>query len=103
MGIKSNIIDFMEEKLYKPMLKEELAVQFGITGKEIKEFYKVLDEMEKEGIIFQTKSGRYGLVSKMNLVVGKLEGNEKGYAFLIPDDKTREDIFIPAEGTNGAM
>lgn len=103
MGIKSNIIDFMEEKLYKPMLKEELAVQFGITGKEIKEFYKVLDEMEKEGIIFQTKSGRYGLVSKMNLVVGKLEGNEKGYVFLIPDDKTREDIFIPAEGTNGAM
>lgn len=103
MGIKSNIIDFMEEKLYKPMLKEELAVQFGITGKDIKEFYKVLDEMEKEGIIIQTKSGRYGLVSKMNLVVGKLEGNAKGFGFLIPDDKERDDIFIPAEGTNGAM
>lgn len=103
MGIKANIIDFMEEKLYKPMLKEELAAQFGIKGKEIKEFYKVLDEMEKEGVIIQTKTGRYGLVSKMNLVVGKLEGNEKGFAFLIPDDKEKEDIFIPAEGTNGAM
>jgi len=103
MGIKSNIIDFMEEKLYKPMLREELAIQFGITGKDIKEFYKVLDEMEKEGIIIQTKSGRYGLVSKMNLIVGKLEGNEKGFAFLIPDDKEREDVFIPAENTNGAM
>jgi len=103
MGIKSNIIDFMEEKLYKPMLKEELAIQFGITGKDIIEFYKVLDEMEREGIIIQTKNGRYGLVSKMNLVVGKLEGNEKGFAFLIPDDKEKEDVFIPAEGTNGAM
>lgn len=103
MGIKSNIVDFMEEKLYKPMLKEELATQFGIEGKETKEFYKVLNEMEKEGIIIQTQSGRYGLVSKMSLVVGKLEGNAKGFAFLIPDDKEIEDIFIPAENTNGAM
>lgn len=103
MGIKSNIIDFMEEKLYKPMLKEELAVQFGIEGKEIKEFYKVLQDMEKEGIIIQTKNGRYGLVSRMNLIVGKLEGNVKGFGFLIPDDKEIDDIFIPAEGTNGAM
>lgn len=103
MGIKSNIIEFMEEKLYKPMLKEELAIQFGIKDTEIKEFYKILDEMEREGIIIQTKNGRYGLVSKLNLIVGRLEGNQKGFAFLIPDDKEREDIFIPAEATNGAM
>ena len=77
MGIKSNIIEFMEEKLYKPMLKEELAIQFGIKDTEIKEFYKILDEMEREGIIIQTKNGRYGLVSKLNLIVGRLEGNQK--------------------------
>jgi len=103
MGIKSNIIDFMEEKLYKPMLKEELAIQFGIEGPEIREFYRILEEMENEGIIIQTKNGRYALVSKLNLIVGKLEGNQKGFAFLIPDDREREDIFIPAEATNGAM
>ena len=28
----------MEEKQYKPMLKEELAVNLDIEGKEIKEF-----------------------------------------------------------------
>lgn len=103
MGIKSNIVDFMKEKLYKPMLKEELAVQFGIKGPETKEFYKILEEMENEGIIIQTKNGRYGLVSKFRMYVGKLEGNQKGFAFLIPDDKDRDDIFIPAEATNGAM
>lgn len=103
MGIKSNIIDFMEEKLYKPMLKEELAIQFGIESNEIKDFYKVLEDMEKEGIIIQTKNGRYALVSKLNLIVGKLEGNQRGFAFLIPDDREREDIFIPSEATNGAM
>ena len=72
MGIKSNIIEFMEEKLYKPMLKEELAIQFGIKEKDIGCFYKVLEEMEKEGIIIKTKNDSYGLIHKMNLIVGKI-------------------------------
>ena len=103
MGIRQRIINFMEEKLYKPMLKEELAVNFGLEGKEIETFYKVLEEMEKEGIIIRTRNERYGLVDKMNLVVGRIDGNEKGFGFLIPEDKTKEDIFIPAEDMNGAL
>lgn len=103
MRIKTRVIDFMEEKIYKPMLKEELANQFEIEGKGVKEFYKVLKEMEKEGLILETQNGRYGLVSKMNLVLGKLDGNERGFAFLIPEDKEMDDVFIPAEGANGAM
>ncbi|CCQ95219.1 Ribonuclease R [[Clostridium] ultunense Esp] len=103
MGIKRNIINFMEERLYKPMLKEELATQFGLEGKEINAFYKVLEEMEKEGVIIKTRNDRYGLIHRMNLVVGRLEGNEKGFGFLVPDDKEKEDIFIPAEEMNGAI
>lgn len=103
MGIKRNIISFMEERLYKPMLKEELAINFGLEGKEIRAFYKVLGEMEKEGIIIKTRNDRYGLIQRMNLVAGKLEGNEKGFGFLIPDDRQIEDIFIPAEEMNGAV
>ena len=103
MGLRRNIIKFMEEKLYKPMLKEELAIKFGLEGKEMEAFYKVLEDMEKEGTIIKTRNERYGLIDKMNLIVGKLEGNEKGFAFLIPEDRTRPDIFIPAEETNGAI
>ena len=103
MGIRKNIINFMEDKVYKPMLKEELAIQFGLEGKEMKAFYKVLEDMEKEGTIIKTRNERYGIVDKMNLIVGKLEGNEKGFGFLIPDDRTKEDVFIPAEEMNGAI
>lgn len=103
MGIKRNVINFMEEKLYKPMLKEELAIKFGLEGKEINAFFRVLEEMEKEGIVIKTRNERYGLVHRMNLIVGKLEGNEKGFGFLVPDDKEKEDIFIPAEEMNGAI
>ena len=103
MSLRENIIDFMEEKVYKPMSKEELACEFGLKGKEIKVFYKVLGDMEKEGIIIKTRNELYGLVEKMNLVVGRIEGNEKGFGFLIPEDKTRDDIYISSEEMNGAL
>ena len=76
MGIKGNIIEFMEEKLYKPMLKKELAIKFGLEGKEMNIFYQVLEDMEKEGVIIKLRNERYGLIDRMNLVAGKLEGNE---------------------------
>src|SRR5699024_4520847 len=31
------------------------------------------------------------------------EGHERGFGFLIPDDNTREDVFIPIESMDGAM
>ncbi len=46
------------------MLKEELAIQFGLEGKEIEVFYNILKDMEKEGIIIKTRNERYGLVEK---------------------------------------
>ena len=93
----------MEEKLYKPMLQEELAEVFEINKGEVNDFYKVLNSMEKEGIIIKTRNDRYGLPEKMSLVVGILQGHEKGYGFVIPEDKTKSDIFIPADVMNGAM
>ncbi|MCR2043105.1 ribonuclease R [Anaerosalibacter massiliensis] len=103
MNIKRNIVNFMDEKLYKPMTREELAKSFEIGKGEEKTFYNVLEDMEKEGTIIKTRNERYGLPEKMNLVVGKLEGNEKGYGFLVPEKKDREDIYISAENINGAL
>lgn len=103
MSLRENIINFMEEKIYKPMSKEELASEFGLKGKEMKVFYKVLEEMEKEGIIIKTRNQLYGLVEKMNLIAGKIQGNEKGFGFLIPEDKTKEDVYISSEEMNGAL
>jgi ribonuclease R len=103
MSIREIIIEFMEEKNYKPMLKEELAVHFDIGKGELKEFYKILDSLEKEGIIIRNNKDKYGLIKSDYLVVGVLQGHERGYGFVIPHDKTKDDIFIPAENMNSAM
>lgn len=36
-------------------------------------------------------------------ITGKIQGNERGYAFLLPDDKTKGDYFISHSDLKGAM
>ena len=103
MPIRERIIELMNNDNYRPSSKEELAVEFDIERKYLEEFYQVIYDMEKEGTIVKTRNGKYGLIDNDHLVTGKLQGHEKGFGFLISKDKSRDDIFIPAENMNGAM
>lgn len=103
MTIRLKITELMEEKNYKPMLKEELSIHFDIEKKDRQDFYKILEGLEKEGIIIKAKNERYGLLSSEYLITGVLEGHERGFGFVVPKEKTRGDVFIPAENMNGAM
>jgi len=38
-----------------------------------------------------------------NVIKGRLQGNERGFAFLIPDNPEQEDYFIPHSDLRGAM
>ena len=102
MKIRETILAFMEEQAYKPMNIKELKQVFGVTKHEYKDFEKMLKDMEKDGQIVKTRTEHYGIPARMGLVVGKLQGHQKGYGFVIPEEE-REDIFIPASSMNGAM
>lgn len=103
MSIREKIMEFINSKDYKPMIKEEILVRFRIDYGSRKEFYKILDSLEKEGLLIKTINERYAPINNEYLVVGVLEGHERGYGFVVPDDKDRDDIFIPAENMAGAM
>src|SRR5690606_21606366 len=94
----------MKEEAYKPLTVQELEEAFGISGSEdFKEFVKALVIMEEKGLVVRTRSNRYGLPEKMNLVRGKVTGHSKGFAFVMPDDKEMDDVFIPPNELNNAM
>jgi ribonuclease R len=103
MVIKDEVIRLMGEKKYKPLLREELAQKFGIGKKEYKEFFSVLEDLEKEGKILKATNNRYGLLNDEYLVVGKLESHEKGFGFVVSKDRLGEDVYIPADAMNAAM
>ena len=100
---KERILAFMREDAYKPLLFSELVIVLDVPKSDIEVFENLLKELEQEGSIFKTHKNRYGVPERMNLIVGYLQGNERGYGFVIPDDANIRDIFISSENLNGAM
>lgn len=103
MQLREAIIKYMKEKAYRPLLAEELAYRLGIANKDLSLFLDVLRDMEREGDIVRTRKGRYGIPERMDLIVGHLQCHQNGFGFVIPRDEFYEDVYIPAEGLNGAM
>lgn len=102
MNISETLVDFMKEQAYKPMTSQELARVFGISKQDRADFEKILKSMEKDGLILKTRTEHYGIPEKMGLVVGKLQGHQKGFAFVIPETD-RQDVFVTSSNLNGAM
>lgn len=103
MNLKEKILEFMKEEAYKPLTLNELLQELEVEWVMKKELLKILNELENEGKIIFTRAQRYGIPEKMNLVIGTLDGNQKGFAFLRPDNKELKDIFISPVDMNGAM
>jgi len=103
LEIKKVILEFMKERAYNPMAAEELLDNLELQRMDMADFLQILREMEAEGDIIKTRKKRYGIPEKMDLVVGRLQCNQRGFGFVLPRDEMYEDIYIPADGINGAM
>jgi ribonuclease R len=98
------LLAFMKEEAYKPLTVQELEEAFGISeAVDFKDFVKALVVMEEKGFIVRTRSNRYGLPEKMNLLRGKVTGHARGFAFVKPEEPGIDDIFLPPTELNGAL
>ena len=100
MSIREQLLTAFEEGSISKMTANEICRVFAIPYREKKRLTDVLDRMVDDGLIFQDNGGRYGTASSLGLIKGKICGNERGFAFLLPEDKTLhpDDYFIPRKG-----
>lgn len=101
--MNERILEFMREKAYSPLTLEELIDAFSVPGERSAAFKTQLTEMEAKGLVIKTRWDRYGVPERMNLVVGRIQGHPKGFAFVIPDSEEQADVYIAPADTNGAM
>ena len=98
------LLHYMKDEAYKPLTVQELESALGVKDSStFKDFVKALVQLEEKGLVVRTRSNRYGLPEKMNLIRGKLTGHAKGFAFVIPEEPGMDDIFIPPNETNNAI
>src|SRR5690606_29420277 len=98
------LLAYMKEEAYKPLTVSELEEALEIEdAAEFRDFVKTLVYMEEKGMVVRTRSNRYGLPERMNLIRGRITGHAKGFAFLIPDEPGMDDIFIPPGDLHNAL
>nr|WP_035177807.1 ribonuclease R [Alkalihalobacterium bogoriense] len=99
------ILHYMREEVTKPVSVTELEEAFGLQdSSDFKEFVKLLNDMEDKGLIVRTRSNRYGLPDKMNLVRGRVQANAKGFAFIIPEEEFEgKDVYVSNLDLGNAM
>lgn len=106
MQLQERVLDFMENQASRPVSEEDIANGLTLNNEELIQLFSVLDDMESRGLIVRNRNDLCGLPSQMNLVVGHLSMNSKGFGFIIPDDPReaeKGDVFIPPTLLNCSM
>lgn len=102
--LQKRILAFMKEDDYKPLTVAEIEDAFELEeAEEFKELVKTLVKMEAQGLVVRSRSNRYGLPERMNLLRGRFIGHAKGFGFVSPEEVGMDDIFIPPHEINGAI
>jgi ribonuclease R len=99
---KQELLEFLKGE-DRPLLLKEIFRQLGLGKEEKEETKELLRDLLHEGKIVRIRGNRYGLPSKMNLVVGRVKCHPDGYGFVIPEEEGQEDIFVGARNLQEAM
>jgi len=99
---KNELLEFMKGEEH-PLLLKEVLRQLGLKKEEKEETKELLRDLVHEGKIVRIRGNRYGLPSKMNLVVGRVKCHPDGYGFVIPEEEGQGDIFVGARNLQEAM
>ncbi len=77
-----------------PATHEELCAALGLESElDIEALRRRLRAMQRDGQLLINRRGAYGIVDKMDLIRGRVQGHRDGFGFLIPDDGSG-DLFI---------
>ncbi|MGI6600329.1 MAG: ribonuclease R [Dethiobacteria bacterium] len=101
--LQDRIMQLLSGHRQRSLTLQQLSGALGLRKEERTTLLEQLQLMQADGLLVKTERGRYGLPRRLNCITGVLEGNRRGYAFLRPDSKKEEDVFIKPGRLNGAV
>jgi ribonuclease R len=102
----SDLVRLVRERAQHPCSARELVQLLGIPREERAGFRRQLKALVADGELVEVHGKRYGLAEKMDLVVGRLQANAGGSAFVVADSPraTRDaDVFVSSSNLKEAM
>jgi ribonuclease R len=89
--------EFILDTLYDqgvPVEEDDLATLLGVTRSERQAFQRRLAAMERDGEIMRNRRNAICVVSKLDLIRGRVQGHPDGFGFLVRDEEG-PDLFLP--------
>ncbi|MGZ8204090.1 MAG: hypothetical protein ACXWUB_12645, partial [Burkholderiales bacterium] len=89
--------EYILETLYEqgvPVEEDDLARLLEVKRDERQAFQRRLAAMERDGEIMRNRRNAICVVSKLDLIRGRVQGHHDGFGFLVRDDGG-PDLFLP--------
>jgi ribonuclease R len=97
---RQRVLEFFHQHPERPWHVQDVQKRLGID--ERNDLQQVLGDLVDDGRLIRTRRRTYGLPQEMNLFLGKLQVTAGGYGFVINEDRSVRDLFVPAERLGGA-
>ncbi|MGN1251189.1 MAG: ribonuclease R, partial [Candidatus Spyradocola sp.] len=95
--VRESILRLLEAE--GPKRGEQIAQALGLEAGVLR---GLLEGLEEEGRLYCTRKERWALPETLGLLRGRLQGNARGFGFVIPE-AGGEDLYIPADAMGGAL
>ncbi|EUJ28472.1 ribonuclease R [Listeria floridensis FSL S10-1187] len=102
--IEARLLEILGGNKDKAYSLDDLELEFKPhDAEDFKEMVKALVRLEDKGQIVRTKRNRYTLPAQSDTIEGTFRAHERGFGFVLPDNKELDDIFIPPNEVGDAM
>ena len=105
MNSQDKLFELFETGTLAGKTATEICKYLQIPYREKNRLLDLLDKLCSTGKLYQNDGGRYGTIEQLGLIKGVVSGNERGFGFLVPEDKEAypHDYFIPRKSLCGAL
>ncbi len=81
----------------------EVTQELGLPAAARPVIRRLLRRMVTEGRLVVMRGRRFGVRALLGDLVGRFTRRPEGYGFVVPDDPTEEDLYVPPEAQAGAL
>jgi ribonuclease R len=102
---RDQILKLARDKVDHPATLKELLQALRVPRDEHATFKRHIKALVSSGDLVHIRGNRYGLPDRMNLIVGRVVANPRGFGFVVPErpEDAPGDIYIAGTNLNQAM
>jgi ribonuclease R len=97
------ILELFQHTARQQCTMKNLLEHFRVPAGERPTFRRRIRNLVAQGRLVRVRGSRYALPERQRSLVGVVQRHEDGYGFVVPDDGSQEDVYVPRQSMLGVM